>query len=156
MVWKELTRESLEKTKQRFAASGQDMQRYAMASEVVLTTLGPEWWKKNCTTTADKPDKVLASLDASEDGRYNHQDGIIKLGHMLYALKESRGFDAFTSFLKTCDLAPTFFELWAANILKENGFEVEFVETKGQKGEDYDVTANKLDITLSIEAKIEA
>ena len=87
------------------------MQRFAMANEVVLTTLGPEWWKKNCLTTSKKPDEFLA-VDDSDNGRYDHQDRMIKLGDMLYALKDSRGFDAIISSLKTCDLAPTFFELW--------------------------------------------
>jgi hypothetical protein len=153
MVWKDLTRESLEQTKQHFASSGYVMQWYGMAMEVVLTTLGPEWWKKNCITNAVKPDEFLALPDNSENGRYNHQDRIIKLGHMLYALEDSNGYDAFISSLKTRDLAPTFFELWVANILMQNGYEVEFVETKGQKGLDYDLTASKYGITVSAEAK---
>ena len=153
MVWKHLTRERLEQTKQHFASSGYVMQWYAIAMEVVLTTLGPEWWKKNCTTNPVKPDEFLALPDDSENSQYNHQDRIIKLGHMLYALKDSNGYDAFLSSLKTRDLAPTFFELWVGHILKQNGYEVELIETKGHKGQDYDLSARKYDITVSVEAK---
>lgn len=153
MIWKKLTRETLEQTKQQFASSGYVMQWYAMGMEVVLTTLGPEWWKKNCTTNAIKPDEFLAVPDDSEQNNYNHQDRIIKLGHMLYAVRECKGYEAFISSLKTRDLAPTFFELWAANILYRNNFTVEFVEAKGKKGEDYDLFAERNGISLSVEAK---
>src|SRR5450759_1121873 len=153
MVWRILTRENLDETKRRFALSGYVMQWYAMAMEVVLTALGPEWWKKNCTTTAMRPDEFLAVSIGSEKDEYNHQDRIIKLGHMLYALKECKGYEAFISSLKTRDLAPTFFEISVANILHQNNFTVEFVETKGQKGEDYDLLAKRSEICISVEAK---
>ena len=78
---------------------------------------------------------------------------MVKLGHMLYALRECQGYDAFISSLKTRDLAPTFFELWVANILYQNNFIVEFVQAKGQKGEDYDLFAERDGISLSVEAK---
>lgn len=153
MVWRILTRESLEQTKHQFASSGYAMQWYAMGMEIVLTTLGPEWWKKNCTTEAIKPDEFLAVPDDSEGSKYNHQDRIIKLGHMLYALRECEGYDSFISSLKTQDVAPTFFELWSANILHQNNFIVVFVKAKGQKEEDYDLFAERDGISLSIEVK---
>jgi hypothetical protein len=81
---------------------------------------GPEWWKKNSSTSAVHADEFLRSTDDSEEARYDHQDRIIKLGHMLYALKDRNGYEAFIGSLKTRKLAPTFFELWVANILKEN------------------------------------
>jgi hypothetical protein len=143
MVWKVLTREDLEKTKQRFASLGYVAQWYAMASEVILTTLGPEWWKNNCTTTAIKPDEFLAFPDNSEEDKFNRQDRIIELGHMLYALKECKGYETFISSLRTRDLAPTYFELWVANILYQNKYTVEFVLANGKKGEDYDLLAER-------------
>jgi hypothetical protein len=153
MVWRVLTRESLEETKQKFASSGYVMQWYAMAMEVVLNTLGPGWWKKNCTTTAMKPDEFLAVPGDSEENKYNNQDRIINLGHMLYELKECKGYEALISSLKTRDLAPTFFELWVANILYQNNYTVEFVVAKGQKGEDYDLLAERSETFISVEAK---
>jgi hypothetical protein len=153
MVWKVLTREMLEETKQQFSPSGYVMQWYAMAMEIILTTLGPEWWKRNCTPNAAKPDEFLAIPNNSEDNKYNHQDRVTKLGHMLYALKECKGYEAFISSLRTRDVAPTFFELWVANILHQNNFVVQFVVPKGQKGEDYDLIAEQNGICLSVEAK---
>jgi hypothetical protein len=92
MVWRVLTKEKLEETKQEFAGSGYVIQWYAMAIEVVLTTLGPEWWKKNCISTSLKADEFLTVPDDSEESVYNHQDRVIKLGHMSYALKDCTGY----------------------------------------------------------------
>jgi len=153
MVWRVLTRESLEETKQKFAPSGYVMQWYAMAMQVILTTLGREWWKKNCTITAIKPDEFLSVSGDSEENRLNHQNRIIKLGHMLYALKECKGYEAFISSLKTRNLASTFFELWVANTLHQNNFTIEFINAKGKKGEDYDLLALQNVTTISVEAK---
>jgi hypothetical protein len=92
MVWRVLTRDDLEKTKQEFASKGHTTQYYAMAMEVILTTLGPEWWKKNCLTSSTTPDEFLAIPGDSEVSKYNHQDRIIKLGHMLYTLKDCKNY----------------------------------------------------------------
>ncbi len=152
MVWRVLTREQLEKTKQHFAEQGYVMQWYAMASEVILTTLGPEWWKKNFSP-GHRPDEFLAASDSSEDSRYDHQDRVTRLGDMLFALKECKGYDVFISSLKARDLAPVFFELWVANSLQKNGFIPEFVEQSGRKGEDYDLIGQKNGFAVSVEAK---
>jgi len=153
MVWRVLTRDEIERTKQHFASQGYVAQWHAMAMEVILTTLGDVWWKKNCISGAIKPDEFLAFAGDSEDARYSYQDRIVKLGHMLYALKECAGYDAFILALKTRDLAPAFFELWVANVLYNNSYSVEFVVARGSKGEDYDLTARKHGVTLSVEAK---
>jgi hypothetical protein len=153
MVWRELTRESLEESKREFASSGYEVQWCAMAYDVIICTLGPEWWKNNCTTVAMKPDEFLAVRSDCEDDRYNYQDRIIKLGHMLYGLKGCTGFEAFISSLKRRELAPTFFELSVANMLYENNFGVEFVEAKGQKGSDYDLLIERNGTHMNVEVK---
>ena len=77
MVWKVLTRDKLEETKQQFASQGYVAQWYVMAMEVVLTTLGNVWWQKNCIASAIKPDEFLAIPDDSEKARYNRQDRVV-------------------------------------------------------------------------------
>lgn len=153
MVWKKLTEEHLTQTKEEFSSSGYVMQWYAMASEVVLTALGPDWWRKNYTSFSEDPNEFLRTGDETEEGRYDHQDRIIKLGHMLYGLRNCRGFDAFIASLKTRDLGPTFFELWVANILLMNRYEIVFVEATGERGNDYDLIGSRDGSELSVEAK---
>jgi hypothetical protein len=153
MVWKKLTKKDLAQTKEHFASSGRVMQWYAMASEVILATLGPDWWKKNCLSASSDPDEFLRTDDLTEEGRFEHQDRIVRLGHMLYALKSCEGFVAFITSLKSRELAATFFELWVANILAKNGHEIIFVETTGVRGRDYDLIASRDGRELYIEAK---
>jgi hypothetical protein len=153
MVWRVLTRKEMEKTKERFAPQGYVAQWYAMGSEVILSTLGPGWWKKNCDIESIKADEFLSLKDNFESARGNRQDRVVRLGHMLYALKECAGYDAFISSLRARDLAPVFFELWAANALYNNNYSVEFVVAKGSKGQDYDLIGRKAGVSLNVEVK---
>jgi hypothetical protein len=124
-----------------------------MASEVILTTLGPTWWKRNCLTTSTCPDEFLKTGEQSETGRYQDQDRVIALGHMLFALKDCPGLQTFITALKTRDLASTFFELWCANILHTNDFDITLVEESGKKGQDYDLIAEKGGHQVGVEVK---
>lgn len=150
-MWKIITKTDLEKTKSEFALQGKEMQHHAMASEIILTTLGPEWWSKNCTFPY-QGDKFLITGD-SEVGRYEHQHRIIYLGHMLYALKDCKGFETFIQALKTRDLKACFWELNVAWIIFDNGYFIEFVKTSGVKGEDYDLSVSKRQLSFAIECK---
>ena len=151
MVWRKLTKERLEDTKAQFAANGKVMQWYAMASEVLLTTLGPEWWKKN-RSSSPKRDRFLQASE-SEDSDWNHQVRVIQLGDMLFLLKDCEGFDAFISSLKTRDLESVFFELYTAKMLHGNGFVIEFIEESGEKQKDYDLFAKRGEDPICVEAK---
>ena len=153
MVWRELTKESLDATKQQFAYMGYVGQWYAMASEVILTTLGPEWWRKNLSPQPGFADEFLAVSDDNEDAKYNHQDRVTRLGDMLYLLRACKGYQVFISSLQRRDLSPTFFELFVATLLYRNGFRIEFVQETGHKGEDYDLRADRAEVLVNVEAK---
>jgi hypothetical protein len=153
VVWKQLTRAHLDQTKQQFASGGYVAQWYAMAMEVILTTLGPDWWKKNCLLSSAEPDPFLRTDDKTEAGRYEHQDRAIRLGHMLYALKDCVGFETFVEKLKSRNVESVFFELLAASSLQKSGLAVSFVQETGVKGEDYDLLATKDGFTVHVEAK---
>ena len=150
MAWKILTREAIEETKRQFAAEGYVAQWYAIAAEVILTTLGPDWWKANILPSASKPDEFLVTKDETEDGNYEHQDRLVTLGHMLYALKDCKGYETFIEALKTRDLEPVFFELTVANQLQKSGCLVEFVEQTGLKGADFS-TGQKMSLTCGLD-----
>lgn len=153
MVWKDLTKKDLARTKEHFASSPYAVQWYAMASEVILRTLGREWWCKNCASASSDPDEFLRSDDPTQEGLDEHHDRIVRLGHMLYALASCEGFSAFITSLKSRKLAAAFFELWAANFLAANGYEIVFTETTGTRGRDYDLTASWDGREFYIEAK---
>ncbi len=153
MVWRKLTREDLEQTKKHFAESGYVVQWFAMAQDVILTTLGPGWWKANCLTNSEKPDPFLNLKVSYETDPYNFQDRIIRLGHMLYNLTECIGYGDFISSLRSRDLESAFFEIQVAHLTKNSGHQVQFVKPSGQRGSDYDLIATINTTPVYIEAK---
>jgi hypothetical protein len=153
MKWKNFTREDLQKTKAEFHADGTLVQSMAMAQEVVLLTLGPDFWKKHCVGKAGPDSSFLRPNGATEDDRYEFQDKVIRFGDMLYSLKDSEGFDAFLNPLRTNDLESVFFELWVASAFFQSGYRVRFVECTGQKRSDYDLNVHINGTDVAVEAK---
>lgn len=111
MMWKIITKDKLEATMKYFSNKSQAIQWYAMASEVILTTLSPGWWKENCTISAKNPDIFLDNKDNTRVARFYRQDRIIHLGHFLYLLRNTNGFKDFVDVLKTGDSRSCYWEL---------------------------------------------
>jgi hypothetical protein len=151
--WRKLTKEALAETKERFAADGYVMRWFAMAQEVILATLGPEWWKANCLTTSERADQFLCLPTDSEDHRYDFQHRIVRLGHMLYQLQDCAGYEDFVEGLKSRDLESTFFELHVAALLRDAGHSVNFVKESSRKGADYDLSVTIETTPVHVEAK---
>jgi hypothetical protein len=152
-MWRELTKEQLQETKRHFANLPNDHVYVAMASQITLCMLGPDWWKKNVVGDTGRPDEFLQRSDSSEESCFNYQLRLTMIGHMLWLLKESSGFADFITSLKTRELEAVFFELYSAECLFESGFTIEFVKAVGEKGQDYDLRANLAHTTFYVEAK---
>lgn len=150
MAWKNLTKERLLETKKQFQGDRLS-QWYAMASEIILTTLGPDWWERNLYEV--NRDNYFRARLHSEDDRAHHQHHVIKLGHMLFRLKELSGYDYFIKALKTADLSSTIFELEVANLLYDSKYHIKFIERSCNKGDDYDLQANILTENINVEVK---
>ena len=129
------------------------MQWFAMAQEVILRTLGPEWWKANCTTTSERADPFLRLPTASEGHRSDFEHRIVRLGHMLYQLQDCTGYEDFIEGLKSRDLESTFFELRVAALLKDAGHSVRFVKESSRRGSDYDLSVTVETTPVHVEAK---
>lgn len=152
-MWKDFTREDLQQTKEEFRSDGPLMQAMSMAQEVVLLTLGPDFWRKHCVGKAGPDSSFLRPRDEIEDDRYEFQDRVIRFGDMLFSLKNCDGFEAFLKPLRTNDLESVFFELWTANAFFRSGYTVRFVECSGEKGADYDLSALINGSNVAVEAK---
>lgn len=148
MVCSPVTREQLEEVKQHFASEGKSIQKYAMAIEIIVSTLGSEWWNRHFWT---KPDPYLKTDPSSRSEQFHR---VIMLAHMLYALRDANGYEQFIETLKTRGFdSGEIFELHVATMLQRSGFVVSFVEETGQKGEDYDLHVTKNDILINVEVK---
>lgn len=151
MAWRELTRESLEQTKAHFASRGNDVQMHAMALEVLLTTLGPEWWKTHCLETS--PASFLDSKSPLEQEKLEHQRRVTQLADGLYCLRKCDGYEDFVEALKVRHLEATCFELEVARLLHKSEHVVRFVKQTGVKGADYDLSVRMGGTDVSVEAK---
>jgi hypothetical protein len=148
-----LSDENLRETFIHLQSGGKDMQQIAMAQEVLLLTLGPIWWEQHCNTASANPDKFLNQKELDDDNKFKWQHRISYLGHLLYALKNCKGFDLFIDSLKTRDLASCNWELSVAYRFLDYGFTVEFIKESGIKGSDYDLIVSKDGQTYPVEAK---
>lgn len=153
MKWRNFTREDIQDTKVEFQTDGPLIQALAMAQEVVLLTLGPEFWKVHCVGKGGPDSSYFRPSGTAESDRYEFQDRVIRFGDMLFTLKDCDGFDAFLKPLRTNDLESVFFELWTANALFKSGYTIRFVECSGEKGSDYDLSAHIDGANVAVEAK---
>src|SRR4051794_29995270 len=109
-------RDRLQSTKRDLESCGRVVQEYAMASGVLITALGMEWWEKHFNVTSRKRDPfVQVNNESSEGEMLEHQHRVINLGDRLYSLRDCDGFDDFVGALRTRDLESTYFELEVAH-----------------------------------------
>lgn len=153
ILWKISSARMLQDTKIHFENKGKDFQMYCMASQVLLFTLGRKWWNDNCAVISKSTDPFLRINENSQDELNLERDRIIKLGHMIYGLKNQEGYKVFINSLKRRDLESVFFELRTANMLHEDGYKVRFVKETGVKTADYDLHCKIIDDEFCVEVK---
>jgi len=153
ILWKICPTRMLQDTKIHFENKGKDFQMYCMASQVLLFTLGRNWWKDNCAVISESTDPFLIFNENSQEELNLERDRIIKLGHMVYGLKNQEGYKVFINSLKRGDLESDYFELRTANMLHEDGYNVRFVKETGVKTADYDLHCKIIDEEFCVEAK---
>lgn len=153
VFWKICPARMLRDTKMHFENKGKDFQMYCMASQVLLFTLGRKWWQDNCTDISEPRDPFLRFNKNSQDELNLERDRVIKLGHMIYGLKNLEGYKVFINSLKRRDLESVFFELRTANMLHEDGYKVRFIKETGVKTADYDLHCKIKNEEFCVEAK---
>lgn len=104
---------------------------YALASFVIINTLGFEFFAKECTTFR-KPQNF-----------FEEKNGVktIYLAHMLWSLKNSSGFANSLNKNDLLNFESVFYELTAASWFLKESESIEFVMPIGVKGRDFDILA---------------
>ena len=148
MVWQTISDEKLLKTKCHFSNDTEVTQWYAIAYEILILTYGPEWIRDNYNPKSNKLNLFFQNLT-----EFEHQDKMIVLGHLLYKLKDCKGFDELIDRYKFKDLNGLLWELEAAERFYVANYEVEFNIGNMLKGNDFDLIVIKDDITFFVEAK---
>ncbi len=84
-MWRELTKKHMLDTKAHFAPD-EAMQQYALASEILLTFMGKDWWKEKCTH-----DKSMMSIGSDNlPLEYRQQFIITNLADCIFLVKDTQ------------------------------------------------------------------
>jgi hypothetical protein len=82
---------------------------------------------------------------------YGHVGRVILIGETLFLMRSSRGFSEFCRRMRGRDLRSTFFEVYAARMFLEGGYEVRAKPEVGVRGEDFDFQAIADGETVNVE-----
>lgn len=127
--------------------------QWQIITEYIITeTLGYEWLERNISI--DSPRAAPFNQELDEDTcALDYHLSCVRLGHMLFLLRNSPGINHLLEDAATRDFEPVFFELYAASLLVSNGYPISFVRPTGLKGQDYDLQAKIDDQLIAIEVK---
>lgn len=128
------------------------IQWHIIAQYIIAEALGSEWLEKNVSASARRAAPFNQEIDEATYAIEYHLR-CVRLGHMLFLLKDSPGFGNLLADAKTRDFEPVFFEMYAASLLASNGYSVRFVCSTGVKGQDYDLQAEVDGQLVAVEVK---
>lgn len=145
-MWRELTKKHMLDTKAHFAPD-EAMQQYALASEILLTFMGKDWWKEKCTH-----DKSMMSIGSDNlPLEYRQQFIITNLADCIFLVKDTQNIlDWTTKRLHEKDIYSAFCEVYAAKMLIQSGG---CISLKPPEFETYDIIAALESKEFCIEVK---
>lgn len=82
---------------------------------------------------------------------YGHVGRVILIGETLFLMRSSPSFSEFCRRLRGRDLRSTYFEMYAARMFFEGGYEVRAKAEKGIRGEDFDFQAVMAEESVNVE-----
>jgi hypothetical protein len=129
------------------------MPEFAMAARFLYVVLGQDWCEQKITFR-DKPDEWMHNRKGDTSiGRIVYGHRVVRLANAFFTLLEQRakGFDTLRQRLQTRATKPCFVEAEIASLLVYNGFEVEIIGETGVRGDDFDLSAAKDGVVLSVE-----
>ncbi len=130
------------------------LMEHAVASRLLCLFLGWDWYEQKIAFR-DDPDEWMHNLrgDKSPTGRIVYNNRVNRLGDAIYTLlwTKTKGLDALKKRFLERDIKPCFVEAEIASFFAYNGFAVEIMPETGVRGEDFDMTIQKNEITISVE-----
>lgn len=142
----------LGKIEEAFKQRGHGHQWFMMSRYIIEQTLGLDWYRKNCALEGRRVPPFDQSME-KEVLALDYYLNFVRLGHMLFLLRDTAGFEQLLADLSRRELEPVFFELYAAALLVQNGYPIQFIRPTGVKGEDYDLRANVDGQLVAVEVK---
>ncbi|PRY65563.1 hypothetical protein B0H98_10287 [Vreelandella songnenensis] len=142
----------LGKIEDAFKKRGYGYQWHVMSGYIIEQTLGLDWYRKNGALGGRRAPPFDQSMKEEVLALDNYLN-FFRLGHMLFLLRDTPGFEQLLADLSRREFEPVFFELHAAALLVQNGYPIQFIRPTGVKGEDYDLRANVDGQLVAVEVK---
>lgn len=142
----------LKRIEDAFKKRGHGLQWHMMSGYIIVQNLGLDWYQKNCALGGQR----VAPFDQNQEEdvlALDYHINLVRLGHMLFLLRDVPGFEHLLADMARRDFEPVFFELHAAALLVQNGYSIQFVRPTGVKGQDYDLEADIDGHCVAVEVK---
>lgn len=134
---------------EQFPEADTSLIEYAVASEVLLSVLGPDWWTERLAGGTE----AYFLLDRDDvPGRFVHQHRVVSLANGLLTCQKRPGFAEQLVKFRARSLIGVLHEIGVARLLIRSGHDVEFVSEARVKGADYDLLVDRM-IPLEVKAK---
>jgi hypothetical protein len=115
---------------------------YAVASEVLIHLIGPEWWERRMAGPRADPfflhEAFANESPETKTDRFRHQHRVIGLARHMLECQWLPGFQSFVADLPTRSVLGAANEFSAVHQFLRSGHTVEFVTRTGKKHSDYD------------------
>lgn len=126
------------KIEDTYKEMGFGIQWHMMSKYIIMQTLGKDWYEKKCSLHNHRDAPFNQNLDDDLQALDYHLT-IVRLGHMLFLMRNYQGFEGLMEDLSNRNIEPVFFELRAAALFVQNNYPIQFIRPIGVKGEDYDL-----------------
>lgn len=138
--------------KSDLAHVGYGAQWHVISLYIIEQALGANWSAKYCDMNTLRLAPFHQAL-TSEVGAADFHLNVVRLGHMLFQLRDVSGYEDLLVDQRNRDFEPVFFELHAASLLLQSGCQISFVKPTGVKGRDYDLLISIDGIPAAVEVK---
>lgn len=139
----------------------QDCDFYKMwiGVEILRALIDNEWtnqaiFPNDHPATSKETQSAISFLRTNEIG-FQLQERVFRLANRLFDIQDVPNLDKVVSAIKEGDIALGYAEIEASSFFKRRNIEHEFVVPTGEKGKDFDIKINELNINCEVKHKIE-
>ncbi len=137
-----------------------DFYKMGLAVEVLRLMIDNEWVNQsifNQHKTRDKKNVDAYNFFRSETNGYQWQERIFRFAERVFNLRNVKNYDSVIEDIISGELVSRFAEIETGRHLKSRGFDFEFIEPSGKKGQDFDIKiVSKKTINCEVKHKIES
>jgi hypothetical protein len=135
------------------ANGDEELAKLIVAGTFLEICFGTEWFNRKIELR-DEPDEWMHNLKGDTGiGQVVYAHRVIRLADAIFTLLNAgaKGWDLLKQRLSKRSMKSSFVEAEIASLLAYNGYDLEIVKESGIRGDDFDFTATRNGVTLSVE-----